>query len=475
MGERDMDEILFGKYIVKKQLGMGRQGTVWQVYNQNLQMMQCMKRVERNQEQDVMQEVRCLGQLKHRGIPAVFSVEEDAEYVYIFMEWLTGVTLEEESQTRGPFSLDLVIHYGVQLCEIVEYLHGQTPEPLLHLDLQPANLLVAGHNLHIIDFGCAVFQSQAVWQKIRYGTPGFCAPEVFRRYGNVGVQADVYSIGKILWFMWNGQVPFSGDIRCLWAGMAEAERKKKLWRIIQQCISPNQTDRHHSVKALRRELERLKVQMPEEKEVKQEENPPFTIAVAGTQKGIGTTHVALSLAAYLSDKKVNALYCEEQMSRHLYHMKKFDGQVKEREGIYYKGSCPMLPHNERRLHPDAGQFSVQVKDYGAYSFQFAEALDAAHVVLLISGMKGWELDVLHQILERMPERSLVLFNHGDTAMFHWAKKEVHRFPAFRLPYAADPFRRTREMDRFLEKLVDNHLRPTQKQRGERWESFIKRY
>ena len=46
-------------------------------------------------------------------------------------------------------SQELIIKTGVQLCEILDYLHHLSPYPILYQDLKPEHIILCGDQLKI--------------------------------------------------------------------------------------------------------------------------------------------------------------------------------------------------------------------------------------------------------------------------------------------------------------------------------------
>ena len=69
-------------------------------------------------------------------------MEEDSHYFYLIEEYLEGNSLYDLIKDQGPFQERDAVRYGRQICSVVEYLHHSCDKPILHLDLQPKNLML---------------------------------------------------------------------------------------------------------------------------------------------------------------------------------------------------------------------------------------------------------------------------------------------------------------------------------------------
>jgi serine/threonine protein kinase len=147
-------------------------------------------------------------------------------------------------------------------CRGMTYLHGRSPNPVLHRDLKPNNLmLTAGMRLKIGDFGLSKTlsvrnrlpqdMSQAYKLTGETGSYRYMAPEVFR-HEYYGPPVDVYAFSMVAYQMYHHQVPFEGMSPVDAARAAAFERRrpvlashlpKELADVIRDCWQPNPNSR----------------------------------------------------------------------------------------------------------------------------------------------------------------------------------------------------------------------------------------
>jgi hypothetical protein len=97
-------------------------------------------------------------------------------------------TLSKVIETRGRLPVSECLSIGLSLCEGLAHLHESG---LLHRDVKPSNIIFAGGVPKLADIGLVT----AVGEAASYvGTEGYIPPE-----GPVSVQADLYSLGKVLY------------------------------------------------------------------------------------------------------------------------------------------------------------------------------------------------------------------------------------------------------------------------------------
>jgi outer membrane protein assembly factor BamB/tRNA A-37 threonylcarbamoyl transferase component Bud32 len=142
-------------------------------------------------------EANILVTLNHPSIPRIFDYFTHDTKSYLILEYINGKDLEailEDSQ--GFFPEETVIGWAIELCEVLEFLHGHKPEPIIFRDMKPSNIMVNQSNhIILVDFGLAkVFKTGQKGTMI--GTEGYSPPEQYR--GDATPLADIYSLGATL-------------------------------------------------------------------------------------------------------------------------------------------------------------------------------------------------------------------------------------------------------------------------------------
>jgi|HigsolmetaAR203D_1030402.scaffolds.fasta_scaffold00002_83 serine/threonine-protein kinase len=159
-------------------------------------------------------EVNMLLKLNHPQLPKIVDYYHVAEagLSYLVMEFIQGKTVGRLVEESGRVAEDLVIRFGMQLCNIFAYLHGLKPEPIIHRDLKPDNVIIDDRNVvHLIDFGISrTYKSDKAHDTILLGSPGFLAPEQIKG-AQSGVKTDLYQLGAILFYMLSGGLRYDED------------------------------------------------------------------------------------------------------------------------------------------------------------------------------------------------------------------------------------------------------------------------
>jgi len=154
-------------------------------------------------------EARILARLQHPNIIAIHETGQTTDaHLYIVMEYVKGCDLAEVL-TRGPLPPTRAIEIARAICDALEVAHRQG---VVHRDIKPANVLISEEGaVKVADFGVARLRAEADETQLTYtglavGTPDYMAPEQ-RLGGKVGEQADLFSLGVLLYEMLTGEVP----------------------------------------------------------------------------------------------------------------------------------------------------------------------------------------------------------------------------------------------------------------------------
>jgi serine/threonine protein kinase len=151
-------------------------------------------------------EAKMLARLDHKNLPKVIDFFEDQSSYFLVMEYIEGESIKKVQEKAEPdfLPVETVITWGIQILEVLEYLHTREPHPIIFRDLKPDNIMLASDNtIKLIDFGIAkMFDPKSKTQTaIRgTGTIGFLPPE---QYGEIGTEArsDIYAMGATLYVL----------------------------------------------------------------------------------------------------------------------------------------------------------------------------------------------------------------------------------------------------------------------------------
>src|SRR5205823_7036509 len=123
----------------------------------------------------LLREAQSAGVLSHPNIVTIYDVLEEGEYAYIFMEYVSGKSLEKLFRSQSLPKKSALLKYLVQVADALDFAHRKG---VIHRDIKPANIMISerGTDLEplakIADFGVAKFVSQEMTQGgTMMGTP----------------------------------------------------------------------------------------------------------------------------------------------------------------------------------------------------------------------------------------------------------------------------------------------------------------
>lgn len=405
------DAILFGKYQLCRLIGKGRAGTVFLAYHVELEEYRAIKRVPKNHVayKQFKKEALIMKELHHPGIPIIYDIEEDLEYSYLIEEYLEGESLKSLIESQGSLTGSRIIRYGIQICDLVQYLHSAKNEPILYLDLQPKNLLLCHETVKLIDFDQAAFETEANLAKTRYGTTGFAAPEQYTGEP-LDERTDLYAVGVLLYYLGTGTYPETEP------EMKYFAKNRQLGRIIRTCLMPLKQDRYRSVQELKEQLENLSSQ---NMEWKQKTLPSLVIAFVGAAPNTGVTHVSIGLSVYLTHQKIPNLYEEKNDSGHVRNLAEKLKKNFDKSGICNIRGCALKPFYGAQVRLESHHYPVVIQDFGS---DIASALnEKADIYVLVAGRMWWEAEEAKAVSYRFPAGSKWYLFH-NLSNYHWKKK-----------------------------------------------------
>lgn len=160
-------------------------------------------------------ELELLQKIRHPNVVQFLGAVTQSSPMMIVVEYLPKGDLGEYLKRKGPLKPLIALKYAMDIARGMSYLHENKPEPIIHRDLEPSNILRddSGH-LKVADFGVSELlkgTSAAKHKKLmtfQDTTSGrYLAPEVFRNE-DYDTKVDVFSFALILQEMIEGCQPF---------------------------------------------------------------------------------------------------------------------------------------------------------------------------------------------------------------------------------------------------------------------------
>ena len=197
--------------------------------------------------------------------PRICALYEDRGTLTVIEEYISGNSLEEILEKRGPLPEQETIRIAVMLCRILEEMHSFDP-PLIHRDIKPSNILMTETGeIVLLDMNAAKFMDADKASDTRLlGTPGFAAPEQFG-FGSSTTATDLYAVGVLMDTLLSGSDPSSGDRETFQTAGSQSpgshipgsQADPRLRQIIGKCRELDPRRRYSSASELARDLSSL--------------------------------------------------------------------------------------------------------------------------------------------------------------------------------------------------------------------------
>ena len=213
------------------------------------------------------EEGRSLAQISHPSVVSVLNFFRENETVYMVMNYLEGAALQDFIVTARDLKQSKVFRESTIRSLFDEILRGLRivhQHKMLHLDIKPANIFITDDNKSVlIDFGAAreVLSKEGNFIRPMY-TPGFAAPEMYRRDASMGPWTDIYAIGACIYACMQGFPPNEAPQRlekdriAIALGRLRGVYSDNLIEVVEWCMSLDPLSRPQSVFALQKELSR---------------------------------------------------------------------------------------------------------------------------------------------------------------------------------------------------------------------------
>jgi len=213
------------------------------------------------------EEGRALAQISHPSVVSVLNFFRENETVYMVMNYLEGYSLQDFIVAARELKRPKVFRESTIRSLFDEVLRGLRivhQQKMLHLDIKPANIFITDDNKAVlIDFGAAreVLNTEGNFVRPMY-TPGFAAPEMYKRGSALGPWTDIYAVGACIYACMQGYPPNEAPQRLekdrITTSLARLRGvySDNLIEVVEWCMSLDPLSRPQSVFALQKELSR---------------------------------------------------------------------------------------------------------------------------------------------------------------------------------------------------------------------------
>ena len=211
----------FGNYRLKRLLGKGGFGHVWEAEDTVMDRVVALKLLRSDYSENekfrqrLFREARAAGRLHEPHVVPIHQCGEIEGQLYIDMRLIDGTNLEAVLSQEGPLAPTRAVAVVRQIAAALDAAHSAG---LIHRDVKPANILLTDDDFAcLVDFGLANAASDAKLTSTgtTIGTFAYMAPERLSAGGEVDRRVDVYALACVLYEFLTGSPPYSGDIPAL--------------------------------------------------------------------------------------------------------------------------------------------------------------------------------------------------------------------------------------------------------------------
>ena len=217
----DLSGLRLGAWTLVRKIGQGGMGEVWLAERSDglYQAQAAIKLLRSDVPPEYLaerfaRERAVLARLDHPAIARLLDAGVDQGRAFLVLEYVQGLSLVAHVRQHCP-DVASRVRLVMQVAEAVDHAHARL---VVHRDLKPANVLVLPDGTpKLLDFGIAGLleddepgDGQLTRLTGRRITPAYAAPEQITGEP-VGVTADVFSLGVMLYQLLSGELPFAAE------------------------------------------------------------------------------------------------------------------------------------------------------------------------------------------------------------------------------------------------------------------------
>ena len=205
-------------YDVLDKIGDGPAGTVWKAQQVSLDRVVAIRTLSPSLQSDpkqfeqILNQLRSAAHLTHPNIIKIFNVDSVQDSHFIVMEYVHGPSLAELIAEKGALPPKTAIRIALSIAEALRDAWAQVN--IIHGDIRPANIIMEdGKTVKLTDLGMTIdISPKELAEQIDADAltrqPHYMAPEHLDSTETKTMQADMYSLGALLYHMLTGHRPF---------------------------------------------------------------------------------------------------------------------------------------------------------------------------------------------------------------------------------------------------------------------------
>ena len=217
-----------GKYVIEALLAETRMSRVWLARDTESNRRLALKTIRLFPGNEDLAEAARFGAVLQQflceqdpRVVRVYAQGQRDDHFFIDMEFVEGKDVSQILSERGRIAPDLAVHIALAVAETLDNLHnftatieGRSVGPVVHGDLKPKNIRLAGDpagqfGVKVLDFGTAkaLSQSKPTGTRTPAWSPAYASPELLDRR-EMNPLSDRWAVGVTLYEMVTGRVPF---------------------------------------------------------------------------------------------------------------------------------------------------------------------------------------------------------------------------------------------------------------------------
>ena len=262
-----------GKYHIKRLLGKGGMGAVYEAVDSILQRSVALKILSKAVSKDelvvkrFLREARSAAQLSHPNVVTVYEIDRRGSIFFIAMEFVKGPNGQDIIRAHGKVDFDEATRIIMDVCRALSAAHQVG---LIHRDIKPENILQTPDGfVKLSDFGLAksleVVDTGLTQAGSVVGTPKYMSPEQCRNTP-VDARSDIYALGGTYYTLLTGKAPYEREtaMQMLYSHCSDpipdpldvvSDLPGIVTGIIQKMMAKNPVNRHQSVEEVIADLE----------------------------------------------------------------------------------------------------------------------------------------------------------------------------------------------------------------------------
>lgn len=238
------------RYIIRKPLGRGGNGTVYLAYDRHLEKNWAVKVCKDLSEP----EIYALKQIDYYAFPRIVDVCSQDNHEFLIMDYIEGETLSNYCRRHSASEKQILI-WCKKIAAALLYLHNMNPS-IMYVDCKPSNIMITpSGDIRLVDMGSIYVTDKSVTSPVSC-TLFYMPSELTSSVPTV--TTDVYSFGMTMYRLLTGsKIEYRDSTGTLLPEKINKHLHHGSIYIIKKCTAANPSCRYLSTKNLLDDLEEL--------------------------------------------------------------------------------------------------------------------------------------------------------------------------------------------------------------------------